>query len=62
MAERNTPIATRSITPALYPITLGLVNDMSVGFISSWHEDAVHDKYESGLQAQANAGSVSLCL
>jgi hypothetical protein len=33
MAERNTPIATRSITPALYPITLVLVNDMSAGFI-----------------------------
>jgi hypothetical protein len=33
MAERNTLTATRSITPALYPITLGLVNDMSAGFI-----------------------------
>ena len=32
MAERNTPIATRSTPPALYPITLVLVNSMSAGF------------------------------
>jgi hypothetical protein len=33
MAERNPRIATRSTTPALYPITLVLVNDLSAGFI-----------------------------
>ena len=31
MAERNTLTATRSITPALYPITLVRVNSMSAG-------------------------------
>jgi hypothetical protein len=42
MAERNTPIATRSTTPALYPITLVLVNDLEAGFIPYCMKDAVH--------------------
>jgi hypothetical protein len=42
MAERNPPIATRSTTPALYPITLVRVNAMSAGFIRM--KDTVNDE------------------
>jgi hypothetical protein len=42
MAERNTLTTTRSITPALYPITLVLVNSMSAGFIRM--QETVNDE------------------
>ena len=48
MAERNTPTASRSTTPALYPITLVLVNSLSAGFIRM--KDTVNMSYESGLK------------
>jgi hypothetical protein len=51
MAERNTPTASRSTTPALYPITLVLVNSLSAGFIRM--KDTVNMRYESGLKTQA---------
>jgi len=42
MAERHTPTATRSTTPALYPITRVLVNSMSAGFIRM--QETVNDE------------------
>jgi hypothetical protein len=42
MAERHTLTATRSITPALYPITLVRVNSLSAGCRRM--KDTVHDE------------------
>jgi hypothetical protein len=42
MAERPTPIATRSTTPALYPITLVRVNAMSAGCIRM--QETLHEE------------------